>query len=87
MTTFPFVETYSEKLGIVKRPFAVVRLINSGVRLVVQMLVDLGADVSIVSYERGLELGFKIKETEQISTLGGLGGGIPVVYRNLQMSS
>ncbi len=49
------------------------------------MLIDSGADVSIISYENGLELGLVLEKDEHISDLGGIGGGISVVYRTLQM--
>ncbi len=85
MISFPFVEFFSENLGIVKRPFAKVKLITSDSEVILPMLIDSGADVSIISYERGLKLGFKLSQDEKIYTLGGISGGISVVYRNLQM--
>lgn len=85
MISFPFLPLYSENLGFVKRPFAEIILHGPSEKIKVNMLVDSGADVSVISYKRGIRLGLKIKENEPIFTLGGISGGIPVVYRNLQM--
>ena len=85
MITFPFVKFYSENLGIIKRPFAKVELISSDKKIILPMLIDSGADVSIISYENGLELGLALEKDEYISDLGGISGSIPVVYRMLQM--
>lgn len=85
MIIFPFVTIYSKNLGTVKRPFANVKLISSEDRLITPMLVDSGADVSVISYQTGLKVGLTLGKGEKVSPLGGIGGGISVVYRNLQM--
>ena len=85
MIVFPFVSLYSENLGIVNRPIANVLLIGPLRKVVTEMLIDSGADVSLISYKQGLRLGFKIEKGEDILRLGGISGGIPVIYRDLEM--
>jgi hypothetical protein len=79
------VEFETENLGIVTRPFALVSLIYSSTKKSVPLLVDSGADVTVISLEIGLELGLGLEEGERLLSLGGVVGAIPVVYRNLQL--
>jgi Aspartyl protease len=40
-----------------------------------RMLVDSGADISVISFEIGLELGLKPDENDRVYEAGGVGGG------------
>ncbi len=47
------------------------------------MLVDSGADISLLPKSVGDELGLEIEHEERIHSIQGLGGKVPVIYRNL----
>jgi hypothetical protein len=49
----------------------------------VMMLVDSGADISMIPKTIGDQLGFRLERGEMVYTVGGIGGGIPVVYRSV----
>lgn len=70
-----------EILGVYYRPNAVVKLINGDRYLVSNMLIDSGADVSVIPKTEGEALGFKIEEGEKVEDINGIGGQIPVVNR------
>ncbi|MBI1924441.1 retropepsin-like domain-containing protein [Candidatus Poribacteria bacterium] len=49
------------------------------------MLIDSGADVSVITKQTGIRLGLTISPTDQMKSLGGTGGRIPVIYRQIEM--
>lgn len=52
----------------------------------VWMLVDSGADISIVRQSLGMELGFRHEPDEDIVTLRGIGGTVEGFRRNVTMT-
>ena len=58
-------------------------MISAEICLERYMLVDSGADTTLIPRSVGKGLGFKIHEGEDIFSLGGISGAVPVVYRKL----
>jgi hypothetical protein len=83
MIEFPFVEFSHPVFGTVLRPVANVLLSHEAYALSVEMLVDSGADLSMIPKTIGDQLGFILERGEMVYTVGGIGGGIPVVYRSV----
>ena len=50
------------------------------------MLVDSGADSSVIPWSLGIHLGFRETAEEHVRTVTGIGGGIQVRPRRLQMT-
>lgn len=85
MIQFPFQSKVSERFGLLLFPVARVLLSHGQKAVAVDMIVDSGADISIVYESLGKYPGFAVKEGEEISTLGGIGGEVPCLYRELGM--
>jgi hypothetical protein len=72
--------------GIINRPYAQIHLIHGNRHCNRIMLIDSGADISLISKETGFQLGLTASQTDRIKSLGGAGGGqIPVIYRQIEM--
>ncbi len=71
--------------GVVKRPCAQLRLLHGGRYCRRIMLIDSGADVSVITKQTGIRLGLTTSPTDQMKSLGGAGGRIPVIYRRVEM--
>ena len=67
------------------KPFIPVTLISSMATLKRYLLVDSGADITLIPKEEGKEIGFALKEGEDIKSIGGVGSSLPVVYRELKL--
>jgi len=67
------------------KPFIPVTLISSTSALKRYLLVDSGADITLIPKEAGKEMGFALKEGEDIKSNGGVGSSLPVVYRELKL--
>lgn len=50
------------------------------------MLIDSGADTTLIPKEMGEKLGLEIDSQEEIENIKGIGGKIPVVYRELLLT-
>ncbi len=61
MKEFPFKAIETEHLGIIYRPVALVNLKGPENEVLTEMLVDSGADVSIIPFELGSYLGLTIE--------------------------
>ena len=85
MMEFPFKAIDTDQLGIIYRPVATVRVKGPKNEVLTEMLIDSGADISIIPFELGSYLGFLIEKNEDIKSLGGISGGIPVVYRKIRV--
>ncbi len=81
-----YVETdkNGEILGVFYRPNAIVKLINEDTHVVSNMVIDSGADVSIIPKTEGENLGFHIEEGEKVENVNGIGGQTPVVHRTIR---
>ena len=82
---FSFREFLTENLGAVLKPFALVTLINGETLHEAEMLVDSGADVTLIRKSRGEDLELPVPHEHEVKYLGGIAGGVPVVYRTLEL--
>jgi len=83
---FPFIEEKSNLVPIILRPVAKVKIKGDSDEITLEMYVDSGADITLLSYSVGIALGFKIWSEEEIKTLGGVvGNKISVVIRKVKM--
>lgn len=48
-----------------------------------ELYIDSGADVTLIPKSLGELLGFAFKVGEKVEEIGGIGGKIPIVYRNV----
>lgn len=73
----------NNKIQIVPKPNAEVTLANGSIVRVFDMLIDSGADISLLPKSAGEEIGLELEHEEKVCNIGGLGGKVPVVYRKL----
>jgi hypothetical protein len=71
-------------IGFVWIPVARVELEYGRRRLQLDMTVDSGADLTMIRYQIGVQLGMR-RERSALTTLSGVGGGIPYVLRSATM--
>lgn len=82
---FPFVEEKANIVPTIFRPVARVKLIAKN-KVIVDMYVDSGADITLIPYSVGIALGFSLKQEDEMRRIGGVGGGkISIVARQLKM--
>ena len=67
-------------------PLYSVKIKSSETEFQLEMLVDSGADCSLVPLKIGEELGFKLAEAETMQVANGVGGSIEYVLRNVQFT-
>ena len=85
MITFHY-RSVQTPAGVINRPYALVSLFHGERRCRRIMLIDSGADVSLITRQTGIKLGFTVSPTDEVRHLGGAGGGrIPVIYRQVEM--
>lgn len=86
-TKFSFKTFNTEHLGIIKKPFATIKVLCNSHAIKADFLIDSGADITIIPQQLGERgLGFFLEKGERIINLGGAGGGlIPVAMRNAEM--
>lgn len=65
------------------RPFVRCLLINGSNFVYEDLLLDSGADISVVSRKIGSALGFKLRSGEKVEEFSGYGGSSPAVRRKL----
>lgn len=71
------------KIQIIPKPNAEVTIANGSIVRTFDMLIDSGADMTLIPKAAGEDLGLKMEREEKIYNVGGIGGKVPVVYRNL----
>ena len=85
MITFHY-QSAQTPTGVINRPYALVSLLYGERRCRRIMLIDSGADVSLITRQTGIRLGFTVPQADEVRYLGGAGGGrIPVIYRQVEM--
>lgn len=84
MTDFDYLRFPHARVGDIFRPYAQVVLRTDAAALNQDMLVDSGADISIIPLTVGELLGFAVDDPKEIVRIGGIGGKIPTVYRQVQ---
>ncbi|NCP33450.1 MAG: hypothetical protein GW867_25855 [Armatimonadetes bacterium] len=84
MTVFPYRASPGRPRQ--KRPTATVTIGYRRRHTIERMLIDSGADVSLLPRAVGAALGRSVDPDEQLSYLRGAGGGrVPVVYRRVRL--
>ena len=83
--TFPFIEFKTENLGKILKPFTIVSLIHSHIEAEEIMLVDSGADVTLIPKALGRKLKLPPPKKSELKLLSGIAGGVPVVYREVEI--
>ena len=72
--------------GIVFRPVALIEFESLAHGFIpAELYIDSGADVTLIPQSFGELLGFKLKHGEKAEQVGGIGGKIPIVYRNVRI--
>ena len=82
---FEFRPFWHPLFGEQYRPYAVLQLSHAKYSVWADFLIDSGADVTLIPYKVGLNLGLNIQLDEPVYTLGGVAMGLPVVYRTIQV--
>lgn len=85
MIEFQFEELLTENLGKILKPFALVTLINGDKYRESKMLIDSGADITLIPKSAGERLELTPSKQDEIKYLGGIAGGVPVVYRTIDL--
>lgn len=86
MIEFPGKEIYVPQFGPIWKPYATIKLMSEKSTFSCQMLVDSGADISLIPHNLGEELGFEL-ETTEISEIRGVGDAVvPYVIKKIGMS-
>lgn len=71
------------ELFIIKRPNAIVTIMHKDNFQTLDMVVDSGSDICIIPKIVGESLGLEIESEKEIISIGGIGGSIPIVEREL----
>ena len=66
-------------------PTYIVHLKHGATELPATMLVDSGADFSVISHRAGRDLGYALADAEQTLLAQGIGGVVPYVLRSIEM--
>src|SRR3972149_8571570 len=79
MIEFPFLRKRSEKLGYILKPFIPVRITGPKYGVKLFMLLDSGADISLIPYSVGETIGLELDMATR-SEVQGIGeGSVPYV--------
>ncbi|MCP4347741.1 MAG: hypothetical protein GY795_19740 [Desulfobacterales bacterium] len=68
------------------KPNYLVRLKHGDIEIPATMLVDSGADFSVISKKTGRDLGYALADAEQTLVAHGIGGTADYVLRNIEMT-
>ena len=86
MITFPFKKRQSNRLGEVLKPLIPVRLVGPESSETVLMLLDSGADLSLIPYSVGEAIGLE-PDMSRRSEIQGVGeGSVPYILSRVQIS-
>ena len=86
MITFPFKRRQSKRLGEVLKPLIPVRLVGPESSETVLMLLDSGADLSLIPYSVGEAIGLE-PDMSRRSEIQGVGeGSVPYILSRVQIS-
>lgn len=79
MIEFPFEKVYSKKLGKILKPFIPITIIGQSRGVNIRMLLDSGADISLIPYSVGETIGLE-PDLANRSEVCGIGeGSIPYI--------
>jgi hypothetical protein len=85
MTEYPWHAFPSAHFGTIYRPIALVHLIGPRKQGFFEFLIDSGADITSIPFDAGRYLGFRLKSNELVYSMGGIGGNIGYVIRNVEI--
>lgn len=86
MIEFPFEKRYSEKLGEIFKPNIPVSIIRPKKSVNIFMLLDSGADVSLIPYSLGETLGLELDMSKH-SEVHGIGeGSVPYILSSVRLN-
>ncbi len=68
------------------QPNYLVKLKHNQIEIETTMLVDSGAEVSLISYKMGQDLGYKLADAESTLVAETIGGNVEYVLRNVEMN-
>ena len=82
MIEYPFEEVLTQR-GSVYRPKAAVRFYGPAETLLVDCIIDSGADTTVLTWQIGQYLGWTISQSETPVQLGGISGLLPCYLRRI----
>ena len=86
MIEFPFKKRYSEKLGDILKPIIPVSIIGPKKSVNIFMLLDSGADISLIPYSVGETIGLELDMANH-SEVHGIGeGSVPYILSNVGLN-
>lgn len=86
MIIFHYKEESLGNRGTIKRPVADVRLkTKTGFWIEFHPYIDSGADVTMIPLSLGKLLGFEVNDESKIEQIGGIRGGVPVIYTRVSL--
>ncbi len=85
MIEFPFRKRLSSRLGEILKPLIPVRLIGPESSETVLMLLDSGADLSLIPYSIGEAIGLELDMNRRSEVQGVGEGSVPYVLSQVQM--
>lgn len=68
------------------QPNYLVKLKHNQIKIKTTMLVDSGAEVSLISYKMGQDLGYQLADAESILVAETIGGNVEYVLRNVELT-
>jgi len=85
MIEFPFEERHSERLGKIFKPIVPVTISGPEKSVNIIMLLDSGADISLIPYSVGEAIGLKLDMSTR-SEIHGIGeGSVPYIFTNVNI--
>ena len=84
MIEFSYQEEYSDKFGKILRPVALVTLSTKSKLMQAAMYIDSGADVTMIPFKAGIELGFKY-DVEKVFQMSGITGSLPCLLEKAEI--
>jgi hypothetical protein len=85
MIEFPFLERHSEKFGRIRKPIIPVRMIGPKGSLTLFMLLDSGADISMIPYSAGEEIGLEVNMASRGEVQGIGEGSVPYMVGQVNL--
>lgn len=75
MIEFHYQEEYSDKFGTILRPVAPILITHKGKSIFATMYIDSGADVTMIPFRAGRDLGF-VYRSDKIFKMRGISGSL-----------
>jgi len=86
MIEFPFEKRYSDNLGKILKPYIPVNIIGPKKSVNIFMLLDSGADISMIPYSVGEIIGLDL-DMEKHSEVQGIGeSSVPYILSNIKLN-